>query len=400
MQYRNDRRGEPVSVLGFGCMRFPRKGSAIDREEAEREILEAVNQGVNYFDTAYIYPGSEACLGEILEKNGIRDRVRIADKLPGYLIQRAGRIQALFDEQLARLRTDHIDYYLIHMLTDVSSWEKLRDMGIQDWIREQKSRGTIRQIGFSYHGDSAMFQKVLDAYDWDFCQIQYNYMDEHTQAGRTGLQAAAGRGIPVIIMEPLRGGTLVNLLPDEAVRMIREAPGVESPAQLAFSWLWDQKEVTCVLSGMNSLDMVQENCRWADAAVPGYMTEETRALTGRVRDVLRSRILVGCTGCRYCMPCPHGVDIPGTLHCYNLTATERPSSARHEFMQTIALREQPATPDQCIGCHACEKKCPQHLPIVESLEKARRALMPPHYRLAMRVARGWLYYRRKRKATV
>ena len=400
MQYRNDRRGEPVSVLGFGCMRFPRKGSAIDREEAEREILEAVNQGVNYFDTAYIYPGSEACLGEILEKNGIRDRVRIADKLPGYLIQRAGRIQALFDEQLARLRTDHIDYYLIHMLTDVSSWEKLRDMGIQDWIREQKSRGTIRQIGFSYHGDSAMFRKVLDAYDWDFCQIQYNYMDEHTQAGRTGLQAAASRGIPVMIMEPLRGGKLVNLLPDEAVRMIREAPGVESPAQLAFSWLWDQKEVTCVLSGMNSLDMVRENCRWADAAVPGYMTEETRALTGRVRDVLRSRILVGCTGCRYCMPCPHGVDIPGTLHCYNLTATERPSSARHEFMQTIALREQPATPDQCIGCHACEKKCPQHLPIVESLEKARRALMPPHYRLAIRVARGWLYYRRKRKATV
>ena len=206
MQYRSDRRGEPVSLLGFGCMRFTRKGNSIDIDKAETEIMAAVEAGVNYFDTAYLYPGSEACLGEIVERNGIRDKIRIATKLPQYFIKSPESIDKYFNEELSRLRTDYVDYYLMHMLTDISAWQNLCANGIEDWIKRQKEAGRIRQIGFSFHGNTEMFKTILDAYDWDFCQIQYNYLDEHTQAGRAGLMAAYEKGIPVIIMEPLRGG--------------------------------------------------------------------------------------------------------------------------------------------------------------------------------------------------
>ena len=394
MQYRKDRQGRELSVLGFGCMRFPRRGGGIDMEKTGEAVREAIRLGINYFDTAYIYPGSEAALGEILEKDHLRDQVYIATKLPGYLIQRAEKMETYFQEQLRRLRTDHIDYYLMHMLTDVKSWEKLCDMGIADWIREKKASGAIRQIGFSFHGDTDRFLEILQAYDWDFCQIQYNYMDEHTQAGRRGLEAAEARGIPVIIMEPLRGGKLVQLLPAEAREKISACPDPTTPPALAFGWLWDQTGVTCVLSGMNTLSMVQENCAMAARAVPGCMTEAQHATVEAVREILRRKILVGCTGCRYCMPCPQGVDIPGIFQCYNLKKTESLWNARHEFFQTIALRERLSTPDRCVGCHACEKKCPQHLPIVEKLQAAQKTLMPVHYRIAIHVARRWLFHRK------
>ncbi|MDD6360168.1 MAG: aldo/keto reductase, partial [Parafannyhessea umbonata] len=196
MQYRNDRHGEPLSLLGFGCMRFKRAagpGAAIDYPTAERQIMRAIELGVNYFDTAYIYPGSEELLGRVLQENGVRDRVNIATKLPQYLIRSASAIDRYFDEELRRLRTDHVDYYLMHMLTDVAAWHKLEELGIREWIARKKAAGQIRNIGFSFHGNTDMFLKVLAAYDWDFCQIQYNYMDEHAQAGREGLLAAAER---------------------------------------------------------------------------------------------------------------------------------------------------------------------------------------------------------------
>ena len=215
MHYRNDRYGNPLSVLGFGCMRFPQKMGRIDMEETEKEILEAIHGGVNYFDTAYIYPGSEAALGEILEKNNLRDQVNIATKLPHYLIKSRDGMDKLFAEELRRLRTDHVDYYLMHMLNDTATWERMKGLGIEEWIAEKKTSGQVRQIGFSYHGNSEMFCKLVDAYDWDFCQIQYNYMDEHSQAGRKGLYHANAKGLPVVIMEPLRGGRLVNNLPAE-----------------------------------------------------------------------------------------------------------------------------------------------------------------------------------------
>ena len=194
MQYRKDRSGRELSVLGFGCMRFTRKGNAIDLDKAEEEIMAAFRAGVNYFDTAYIYPGSEAALGTILERNGIRDQVNIAIKLPQYMAGSLAGAEKYFREELQRLRTDTIDYYLMHMLTDVAQWERLRQMGIRDWIREKKASGAIRNIGFSYHGNTENFLKILQDYDWDFCQIQYNYLDETTQAGVAGLKAAAAKG--------------------------------------------------------------------------------------------------------------------------------------------------------------------------------------------------------------
>ena len=200
MNYRLDKYGNPISILGFGCMRWQRSGGGIDLAEAEREVLTAIEGGVNYFDTAYIYPGSESALGEILEKNGLRDKVFIATKLPHYLIRSAEGMEKLFQEQLSRLRTDHIDYYLMHMLSDVDTWGRMKALGIAAWLEEKKRLGQIRQVGFSYHGNSDMFCKLVDDYDWDFCQIQYNYMDENAQAGRRGLHHAAKKGLPVVIM--------------------------------------------------------------------------------------------------------------------------------------------------------------------------------------------------------
>ena len=233
MQYRDDRYHNPVSVLGYGCMRFSKKGNSIDIDKTETEIMEAIQNGINYFDTAYIYPGSEAVLGQILEQNNCRSKVNIATKLPQYLIKSRDGIDKHFNEELKRLRTDYIDYYLMHMLTDVASWEKLCKLGIKDWIAEKKASGQIRNIGFSFHGNTEMFLQILDAYDWDFCQIQYNYMDETSQAGKKGLLAANEKGIPVIIMEPLRGGKLVNLLPESAKKLITEHSSKRTAAEWA-----------------------------------------------------------------------------------------------------------------------------------------------------------------------
>ena len=231
MRYRLDRYGNQISQLGYGCMRFSRKGNGIDYEKAEKEVLLAIEKGVNYFDTAYIYPGSEECLGRILDENKCRDKVYIATKLPQYIMRSSAAIDKTFNEELSRLRTDHIDYYLMHMFTDYAEWEHLKALGIEGWIERQKAEGHIRNIGFSYHGETEMFLRILDAYDWDFCQIQYNYLDEHTQAGKRGLQAAAEKGIPVIIMEPLRGGKLVNL-PDKAKEILASDSKGYTPAEV------------------------------------------------------------------------------------------------------------------------------------------------------------------------
>ena len=386
MKYRPDRHGNPISQLGYGCMRFTRKGGGIDYEKAEKEVLLAIEKGINYFDTAYIYPGNEECLGWILEKNHCRDKVNIATKLPQYLLRSATAIDKTFREELSRLRTDHIDYYLMHMFTDYAEWERLQKLGIEQWIARQKEEGRIRYIGFSYHGDTEMFLKILDAYDWDFCQIQYNYLDEHTQAGKTGLQAAAKKGIPVIIMEPLRGGKLVNL-PEQAKLVLASHGKGYTPAELGLRWLWNQPEVTCVLSGMNSEEMVSENIRIASEAEPGHLTEEDMEIVAQIRQIIRQREKVGCTGCRYCMPCPKGVDIPGNFHYYNLMYMEKKSSARKEFARNMGLRKEPGFATQCVGCGLCEKHCPQHLPIRQKLKEADRDLRPLPYKIGIQVAR-------------
>ena len=385
MNYRRDKYGNELSILGFGCMRFPMKAGRIDLAETEREILTAIEGGVNYFDTAYIYPGSEAALGEILERNGLRDRVYIATKLPHYLIKSREGLDKLFAEELRRLRTDHVDFYLMHMLTDTDTWERLKAMGIEEWIAEKKASGAIRQLGFSYHGNSDMFCKLIDAWDWDFCQIQYNYMDEHSQAGRRGLNHANGKGIPVVIMEPLRGGKLVSHLPEEAKRIFESYPVRHTPAQWAFRWLWNQPEVTVVLSGMNSDEMVRDNLRTASTVQVGELGPEEEAMLRQVVAAINSKMKVGCTGCGYCMPCPKNVDIPGTFAAYNRRYQEGKFWGFVDYVICTLLRKNPTPASNCIGCGKCEKHCPQHLPIREKLGEAQKELEGPLYRTVRRV---------------
>lgn len=392
MQYREDRNHESISILGYGCMRFTRKGKGIDLDKAEQEVMAAINGGVNYFDTAYIYQGSEAALGKILKKNGCREKVFIATKLPQYLIKSRAALDKYFNEQLERLQTDYVDYYLMHMLTDVAAWEKLCRLGIKEWIREKKEAGKIRNVGFSYHGNTAMFLPILEAYDWDFCQIQYNYVDENSQAGRDGLQAAAAKGIPVIIMEPLRGGKLVDLLPDKAKKLIAEHPRKWTPAEWAFRWLWDQPEVTCVLSGMNSLPMVEENVRIASEVQPGQLTAQDFAMIEQIKAEIDRNVRVGCTGCGYCMPCPKGIDIPTAFRCYNRMFTENRATGRHEYMQIVALQKEMSDISKCIECGKCESHCPQHLEIRRMLKEAQKNLLPWYYRLGIKVVRLFKFW--------
>ena len=390
MQYRKDRYGNPISVLGYGCMRFTQAAGKIDIAKTEKEILEAFHGGVNYFDTAYIYPGSEAALGEILARNGIREQVNIATKLPHYLLKKPEDLDRYFSEELHRLKTDHVDYYLMHMLTDTKTWQRLEGLGIVQWLAEKKASGQIRQVGFSYHGNSDMFCKLLDVYDWDFCQIQYNYLDENSQAGATGLHRAAEKGLPVIIMEPLRGGRLTNTLPASAKKIIARTS--LTPAQFAFRWLWDQKEVTCVLSGMNSLDMVKENLATAQVTNPGSLTPEDRGVYTKVVAAINENMKVGCTGCRYCMPCPKGVDIPGTFAAYNRMASDGYWKALTEYFMITGVRKDYTGPGNCIGCGKCEQHCPQHLPIRQELKNARKALEGIPYRIGRKVLPHIMHY--------
>lgn len=382
MQYRKDKKGNELSVLGYGCMRFTRKGSGIDLRKAEQEVMYAIRSGVNYFDTAYIYPGSEAALGEILHKNNCRKDVYIATKLPHYMIKSIEGVEKTFQEELRRLQTDYIDYYLMHMLTDTDTWEKLKHMGILDWIAAKMESGAIRNIGFSYHGHTEMFQQLVDAYDWDFCQIQYNYMDEHSQAGREGLTYAAGKGLPVIIMEPLRGGRLVNLLPKEAKKLFETDPLARTPAELAFRWLYDQPEVTCVLSGMNSMEMIAENVITAEKGTAGHFSKEDAALVEKVKEEIEKTVKVNCTGCGYCMPCPFGVDIPVTFRCYNEMYSETKSGARKEYLQCTAFRKNQSSASQCRQCGKCEQHCPQQIEIRKELKRAVKELETLPYRAA------------------
>lgn len=398
MIYRKDRNGTEISQLGYGCMRFTRKGGSIDLEKAEQEVMHAIQNGVNYFDTAYVYPGSEEALGKILAKNNIREQVKIATKLPQYLMRSPNAIEKTFQEELKRLQTDYIDYYLMHMFTDLHEWENIKALGIEDWIAQHKADGSIRNIGFSYHGNTEMFLKIIEAYDWDFCMIQYNYLDETSQAGRLGLQAAAARGIPVFIMEPLRGGKLVNLLPEKARKVVTESERGYTAAEWALRWLWDQPEVTCILSGMNSMEMVDENLRIASDATPGSFTEGDFEAIEKIKNAIRENERVGCTGCRYCLPCPKGVDIPGIFYYYNLMYIEKKHSARFEYAQTMGMLAEPGFATRCIDCGKCEQHCPQHIKIREELKAADRHLRPFPYKVGINVARKIMVRKGKKQA--
>jgi len=392
MKYREDKYGNNLSVLGYGCMRFTMKAGRIDIKKANAEIMAAYEAGVNYFDTAYIYPGSEATLGTILAENGIRDKVNIATKLPHYMIRKKEDLDKYFNEQLKRLRTDYVDYYLMHMLSDVNTWERLKGLGVDEWLAKKKEKGAIRQVGFSYHGNSDAFCSLIDAYDWDFCMVQYNYLDETTQAGRTGVQYAASKGLPVFIMEPLRGGKLARNLPDKARQLISSYPIKRSPVEWSFRWLWNQPEVTCVLSGMNSLEMVQENVEYAATAEVNSFTEDDFNLIAKVKEAINEKMKVPCTGCRYCMPCPKGVDIPGTLAAYNRRYTDGKIAGFIDYFICTALRRDSTAASNCIDCGKCEQHCPQNISIRKELKIARRELEGYIYGITKRAVKLFMRY--------
>ena len=379
MQYRKDNQsGNKLSIIGFGCMRFPRNLNQIDINRTEQLILKAVEEGVNYFDTAFAYGGSEVALGQVLAKNNLRNRIFIATKLPLAKCKAYTDFESLFRTQLERLQTDYIDYYLMHNMGDTGTWEKLCELGIEQWIKEKKESGQIRNIGFSFHGIHNEFLKLLDVYDWDFCQIQYNYLNTHFQAGSAGLKKAAEKGLPVIIMEPLLGGKLATGLPRKAIRLFKAANSSLTPAAWALRWLWNQEEVTVVLSGMSEMAQLEENIATAKDAVPGMLTTTEQATCESVTKIIEATYKVPCTGCNYCMPCPQNVNIPACFSAYNVLYTVGivPGFTLYVTSTGLLDPQKSYAASKCKACGACEKKCPQHIPISKSLKKVRKTMEP------------------------
>lgn len=379
MQYRPlGSTGERVSILGFGCMRLPvinGRESDIDEPLAEELVHTAVARGVNYLDTAYPYhdKASEPFLGRVLEK-GLRDKVLLATKLPPWEVSDSRDFDRLLNEQLERLRTDRIDCYLLHALKK-EWWDRLKELGVLDFLDRAVRDGRIRFPGFSFHDELEPFKEIVEAYDWSLCQIQYNFMDESMQAGREGLELAASKGIGVVVMEPLRGGALARQAPEDIQAVWDRAAVSRSPAEWALRWVWDQPEVSVVLSGMNTPEQLEENCRIAAKALPGSLTAQEHSLIEEVRDRYRERIQVPCTACGYCMPCPSGVNIPRILSIYNdrfIYGDKRWSHLMYSFASNAGEQA-----DACIECGECEETCPQGIPIIQELKKVHQTLSQP-----------------------
>jgi predicted aldo/keto reductase-like oxidoreductase len=389
MQYRMDKKsGNSLSILGFGCMRFPRKNiKQIDLDKTEQLIVKAVQNGINYFDTAYVYGGSEDILGQIIQKNNLRNKIFLATKLPLGKCWKYEDFDALFQTQLGRLRTDYIDYYLMHNLSDTNLWKTLSEIGIKKWIEEKKNGGQIKNIGFSFHGKQNEFLQLLDEYEWDFCQIQYNYININYQAGMDGLKKAAEKRISVFVMEPLLGGKLANGLPKKAIAVFKLANGSLSPAAWAFRWLWNQEDVTVVLSGMNDNSQLEENIIIADDSVQNMLTKEENTAFESVIKIFNASYKIPCTGCNYCMPCPHNVNIPGCFAAYNVSYTVGMFSGIQQYMTSTGATDPRKiyTARQCKKCGKCEKYCPQHISIIKSLEKVSKRLEPPWFKFAMKL---------------
>jgi len=391
MKFRkNTKNNEMLSILGFGCMRLPKKGNSIDEEESEKMIVSAIDRGVNYFDTAYLYSNgkSEIVLGKILAK-GYRDKVKIATKMPPFLAKKTSDFDKIFSTQLERLQTDHIDYYLIHMLMDIDTWNRLKSIGILEWIAEKKKSGKIINLGFSFHGTKNEFIQLIDAYDWDFTQIQYNFIDENNQAGKSGLQYAAAKGIPVIVMEPLRGGKIVFGLPKEIDELWENLTPNRNVVDWALRWVWNHPEVNVVLSGMSTQEQVDDNIRIASDAEANSLSPTELAVFDKAREIIREKTKVNCTACGYCMPCPHGVDIPACFAAYNdKYLNHKGFISKFSYIQnTGAMTRHPAYASMCKSCKLCESHCPQSIKISERMKDVAADMEGPLFKPMISVAK-------------
>lgn len=366
---------EKVSQLGFGCMRLPvidGDSNKIDEKKAIEMIRSAIDNGLNYVDTAYPYHGgeSEPFVGRAL-KDGYREKVNLATKLPSWLIKTREDMDKYLDSQLERLQTDKIDFYLVHGL-NAGSWDNLEKLGVTEFLDSAIKSGKIRYAGFSFHDKVDVFKKIIDSYNWSFCQIQYNYLDEYNQAGTEGLKYAASKGLGVVIMEPLRGGRIVRNLPEKAKESISKSEIKRSPAEWGLSWVWNHPEVSVVLSGMSVKENVEENLRVASKAEPNSLTDKELKLIDEVKNAFNEKIKVNCTGCEYCMPCPAGVNIPKNFSCYNeysIFATKETEEELKGMYNTVGETERA---DKCLKCGKCEKACPQKIEVRKELENVAK----------------------------
>jgi hypothetical protein len=367
--------GQKLSILGFGCMRLPiigDKAHLIDENKAQAMVDYAIRSGVNYFDTAYIYhsevpfqPGmSELFLGKALKRD--RQNIHLATKLPSWFVESRADMDRFLDQQLERLQTDHIDFYLVHGLSG-EMWDKVSKLGVTEFLDAALADGRIRHAGFSFHDDAPAFKPIVDAYDWSFCQIQYNFMDEDYQAGSAGLEYAASKGLGVIIMEPLRGGGLTKRVPEDVQAVWDKARVKRAPAEWALRFVWNRPEASVVLSGMSEPSQVEENVRIANQGLANSLTVRELALIHEAKAIYQARTRVNCTSCGYCQPCPHGVSIPANFLQLNNLSIYRDRGAAEFFYFHILKKEQRAS--QCEECGQCEELCPQHIPIPAMLKE-------------------------------
>lgn len=375
MLYRKvPKNGDELSILGFGCMRLPTRDGQIDEPRAIAQIRSAIDRGVNYIDTAWPYHAgqSEPLVGKALQE-GYRERVKLATKLPSFLVKTREDMDRFLNAQLKKLETDHIDYYLVHTLTG-PVWDKMVALGIFEFLDQAKADGRIINAGFSYHGLPEDFNRIVDAYPWEFCQIQYNYLDESYQAGVAGLKYAASKNLAVIIMEPLRGGNLGRPTPPPAIEEIwAKAEFLRTPVAWALLWIWNSPEVTVILSGMNEESHIDENLALAGQARPGVLNSSELELVAEAGMTYRRLMKVGCTGCGYCMPCPVDVNIPicfevfNNFHMFNQSDVARLS---YSFRMGGDLTDGvPGYASQCVQCGQCIEKCPQKIKIPDMLSQ-------------------------------
>ncbi|AKB61426.1 aldo/keto reductase [Methanosarcina mazei] len=364
--------GEMVSILGYGCMRLPvidGNPESIDEKKAILLVRYAIDHGVNYIDSAYSYHSgmNEVFLGKAL-KDGYREKVHLATKLSCKRVNCKEDMDRFLNEQLEKLRTDCIDFYLLHAVKK-SYWEKMKKFGVIDFLERARAAGKIKYTGFSFHDEPDVFKEVVDAYPWDLCQIQFNYLDENFQAGIEGLKYAAEKGLAVVIMEPLRGGNLASKVPEEAKKVWDIAEVKRTPAEWAFRYLWDYPEISVVLSGMSEMEHLKENLRIAEQGQPNSLSAEEKSLISEVSEIYRSRIKVNCTNCKYCMPCPSGVNIPRNLSYLNdVFMLDDMENAKFQY-GVLLLPEEKA--GNCIECGECEEVCPQNIKIRKMLKEVR-----------------------------